>query len=484
MIPKMFLSPVLLWGLTLLPAFSQTATDTLISTLTGRWYKTQTWTDSGAADFITLYADDSIKISRKNSADSIIWKTYNDGYSNTTAFAVKLDTSDAMKTWILYNNTSRYVIDYLYQGWFRLMKDSSTYPGAAYAQLDSVNSICRSNPLNGPDFSRCGPGSIGLHLYASGTINWYDVPKGGTPLSTGSTFITPELDRDAVFFAEANYEGCVKPYRRGIMANIIDCAEEADYLGNKLAGRWYKTRHDNPCVHTPIIPVGGDSIRVTHVPSSDSICWRTYHFCRLLEEKKFQIVYELSSTQQTREWMLIENGERNPFTLLNPDLVVIANDFFDSDVYWYNKIDTFTQKELPRVISVQDGVRCGEGEVTLTAAADSGIMNWYADLTSDTVLYTDTVFTTPVLSSTTTYYVDAFYDDCYSPKLPVTAVIKKSPRIISVEDGARCGEGEVTLTAAADTGLINWYADLTGDTVLYTDTVFITPVLSNTTTYL
>jgi len=47
------------------------------------------------------------------------------------------------------------------------------------------------------------------------TINWYDVPTGGTPIGTGSTFPTPVLSSNTSYYAEAvnTVSGCVSATR-------------------------------------------------------------------------------------------------------------------------------------------------------------------------------------------------------------------------------------------------------------------------------
>ncbi|MFA6150709.1 MAG: T9SS type A sorting domain-containing protein [Chitinophagaceae bacterium] len=52
--------------------------------------------------------------------------------------------------------------------------------------------------------SRCGPGSVTLSATGSdGTINWFDVPAGGAPLASGTSFVTPTLTSTTTFYAEA-----------------------------------------------------------------------------------------------------------------------------------------------------------------------------------------------------------------------------------------------------------------------------------------
>jgi hypothetical protein len=70
---------------------------------------------------------------------------------------------------------------------------------------------------------------------------------------------------------------------------------------------------------------------------------------------------------------------------------------------------TFTLEVFnPQVTGTTPGTRCGIGSVTLGAAGTPGsTLNWYAAASGGLVLGTGTSFATPVINSTTTYYVGA-----------------------------------------------------------------------------
>ena len=62
----------------------------------------------------------------------------------------------------------------------------------------------------------------------------------------------------------------------------------------------------------------------------------------------------------------------------------------------------------PQVVTTVPASRCGTGTVTLGATGSVGsTLNWYDSATGGTSLGTGVSFTTPVISSTTSYYVDA-----------------------------------------------------------------------------
>jgi hypothetical protein len=91
---------------------------------------------------------------------------------------------------------------------------------------------------------------------------------------------------------------------------------------------------------------------------------------------------------------------------------------------------TVTLNAIPSITSTTPAGTCGTGTVNLAAASSAGNINWYAALTGGTSLYTGTSFTTPTLSSSTTYYVDATAGGCTTgTRSPILASVYTAPTI-------------------------------------------------------
>jgi gliding motility-associated-like protein len=145
------------------------------------------------------------------------------------------------------------------------------------------------------------------------------------------------------------------------------------------------------------------------------------------------------------------------------------------------EIATSTSITIPKITGTTSASICGSGTVTLQATASNGTVNWYDAAINGNLLTTGNSYTTPSLSTTTTYYVEA---GCPTSRTPVVATVNTIPTITSTNTPVpRCGPGSVTLQATADIGNINWYSTVTGGTIEATGTSFTIPNVTQNTTY-
>ena len=147
---------------------------------------------------------------------------------------------------------------------------------------------------------------------------------------------------------------------------------------------------------------------------------------------------------------------------------------------------TITEDKVPPLEPVgKDTSICESGILTLKVTTTAGTtVTWYA---SDQITPREfgLTYTTPSISSSTTYYVEAknTATGCVSTKKPINIIVNTPPSKPIASDSSRCGPGSLTLKATTDVGnTINWYASdqtklpSTGET-------YTTPPLTNTTTY-
>ncbi|MEZ4810462.1 MAG: gliding motility-associated C-terminal domain-containing protein [Allomuricauda sp.] len=109
----------------------------------------------------------------------------------------------------------------------------------------------------------------------------------------------------------------------------------------------------------------------------------------------------------------------------------------------------------PTVDSTTGSERCGPGTVTLMAtSSDGSILNWYAAATGGIILGSGTSFTTPSISTTTSYFVEAEEDGCSTARVEVIATVNDTPSAGTPTNTVACnvvGNGGPTTVDLDDT---------------------------------
>jgi gliding motility-associated-like protein len=126
---------------------------------------------------------------------------------------------------------------------------------------------------------------------------------------------------------------------------------------------------------------------------------------------------------------------------------------------------------------------CDSGSFTLNATATTGAtINWYDSAVGGNLLATGNSYTTPILNTTTTFYVDA---GCESNRKSIIATVNATPTtpVATSTTVYNCGPGSVTIAANANIGVINWFTNSIGGTSVYMGNSFPTPSISANTTY-
>jgi uncharacterized protein (TIGR02145 family) len=124
----------------------------------------------------------------------------------------------------------------------------------------------------------------------------------------------------------------------------------------------------------------------------------------------------------------------------------------------------------------------------LSAASGGAEIDWYDAATGGTALLSgNNTYTTPSISTSTTYYAQARIaaTGCVSAaRTPVVATVNPVPANPTVTAGSRCGAGTVTLSAASGGAEIDWYDAATGGTPLLSgNNTYTTSSLTASTTY-
>ncbi len=281
------------------------------------------------------------------------------------------------------------------------------------------------------DGNRCGPGTVALTASGNPSLRWYNAFSGGGLLYTGGTYTTNILNSDTSFYVEA---GTTCPSQR-VEVHVI--------------------------VNTSPVPSAYDSSRcgsgaITLTANSPSpISWYSSQSGGTLLGTGPSFTRTLSAT----DTFYVEANGGCPSVRVVAIAIIIP---------------------IPPNPVAPDVTICSTGEVTLTATATQQVY-WYDAASGGNLLYTGSVFTTPFLSATQTFYAVTGYN-CLSGMVPVQAIISSYPPAPTSANVNRCGTGTVTLNATS-TEQINWYNSASGGTVLGTGSTFVTPVISVTTNY-
>ena len=288
----------------------------------------------------------------------------------------------------------------------------------------------------------CNSGSVVLHATANaGTVYWYSASGGGSPLDTGTIFTTPVIFAPTTYYVEAHENVCVSASRTPVVASI--------YSNPNITG----TTAASGCT--------GDKVTLGASASAGVINWYT------------------SATGGTS----IATG--TSFT--TPALTTTTTYYVDATANGctsnFRTPAKATINPIPTITGVTPASSCGNASLTLLATASNGIISWYDVATGGTAIITGGTYTTPVLSTTTTYYVETKDNGCISTRTPVKATIRAIPTINSSNSVATCRPSSLNLSATTNNGIVRWYSVPFGGVVLATGNSFTTPVITTSTTY-
>ncbi|WP_116796132.1 T9SS type B sorting domain-containing protein [Flavobacterium sp. 103] len=147
------------------------------------------------------------------------------------------------------------------------------------------------------------------------------------------------------------------------------------------------------------------------------------------------------------------------------------------------QLSASTTLSIASITSTKPDSRCDAGTVTLQATATTGTINWYDAVTGGNYMGTGANFITPILNTTTNYYVETTTASCASSRTAVEAKVSITPTITDTNSPVtNCGPGLFTLTATPSIGTINWYSQIAG-TVVGSGSPYITPHIATSTTY-
>lgn len=361
---------------------------------------------------------------------------------------------------------------------------------------------------------------------AGATYNWYTTPTGGSPIATGTSFTTPVLYTNATYYAAVtSAQGCENSSRTlatvtVTINNNVSCSfattqQSPVYSGGLSICALCSVNNPNNAIDTdtttasslttPVSLAGylgqlltyphaylpGDSIRLllglpgglADVQALGAIRVETYNNGVANGDAVFVNNPLLTLNLLGGERFNATVAATKPFNAVLVSLGGVGTLITTLNIYGASVI-------VPRpVVNPASASICSGSTASFTVTAPTGGADiaWYTVPVGGTAAGTGTTFTTPALSTTTTYYVEAGRYGCANPvRTPVTVQVNTQPAapVPATSNDSVCAGQTATLAVTPVTGVtFSWYASNTASTPLATGTNFTTPALTTSTTY-
>ncbi|WP_343689771.1 gliding motility-associated C-terminal domain-containing protein [Chitinophaga sp.] len=299
-------------------------------------------------------------------------------------------------------------------------------------------------------------------LLATGPSNvsfrWYTTAVGGTSIFTGTSYQTPALNTTTTYYVEAVKTSltCPNPVRVPVTA-VVDPVPDA------------------PVLDTTSITICSSSKATFNVKPATGVTYRWYTALSggtaIFTGNSFTTPALNTTTVYYVEASNASGCSNTTRTMVTANVI--------------------TQ---PAVVTVTPGTAevCAGSSVQLVASSPTNgvVFRWYTTPTGGTAIFEGAIYNTPVLNTTTTYYVEAAAGICASATRTAVTVkvnaIPAAPTVNVSPAGGQVVSGQtatLTVSPAATGVTYNWYTDAAGSTPVFTGNVFTTPALTSDITY-
>ncbi|WP_298221120.1 T9SS type A sorting domain-containing protein [Flavobacterium sp.] len=382
---------------------------------------------------------------------------------------------------------------------------------AVIATVNTTPTVTATTPA-----SRCDVGTLILGATASaGTLNWYSVPTGGTVLGTGTSFTTPSIASTTTYYVEAATATCTSP-----RTAVIATATPTPTITSSTAG----SRCDAGTVTLSATSTsgsntvwynaatGGTALATTNTFVTPSISTTTTYYVEAVNgsciSTRTTVVATVNTTPTitattpasrcgnglvtlsatasagTLNWYTapVSGSFVGTGTNISPSILVGTTTFYveatTGNCTSARTAVTAVANAIPTITAVTFDSRCDAGTLALGATASAGNISWYDVPSGGTALGTGASFTTPSISTTTTYYVETVDATCSSTRTPVTASINPTAAPTGFSNQTFCSGETVGLLGVNGSNVI-WYDAPTAGNVVPDNT----PLAAGTTYY-
>ncbi len=351
-----------------------------------------------------------------------------------------------------------------------------------------------------------------------GTYQWYDAATGGNFLASGATYTTPPIVTNTTFYVQTTLNGCtssrsavnvILPSRPATSDATVCSGSVASlvaYGGTGATYAWYASSAGGTVLATtPIFttpPVITTTIFYVVVTSAGGCVGAPIPVTAFVTPPPQAPtvppiticsgnVASLHATAPAGiiDWYTVPVGGTSLISspdYTTPPLSTTTTYYVQTTLNTCQSARTpvtVTVNPIPGPPTVPAATTCAGSSATLTPTGPGGTYSWFSAASGGILLATGPSFTTPVLTSSTTYYVEATNGGCSGTRTAVPVTVTQPPSSPSASGAAICSGTTATLTATSPGGIYQWYDAAAGGTLLATNASYTTPVLNVNTTY-
>lgn len=351
---------------------------------------------------------------------------------------------------------------------------------------------------------------------STGIYNWYTTASGGTPFATGESIQTPPIQDQTFYWVETTVGACTSSRTLVIVGLTSNPSTQGSVICAGTTGTvsatggdtyiWYDAPNGNqvgtgatytslPLTVTTTFYVVATSNGCSSAPTPATILVTPYPQAPTANNVSVctgSTANLHASGAGVLDWFDVPSGGTSLIT--SPDYTTPA--LTETRKYWVQATNngcaslrtevTVVVNPIPGVPVPQPATICAGSNAVLTATppAGGGTFNWFADAAGAQLLTVGDTYTTPALTSTTTYYLQTNNGGCVSSIVPLQVTVNPVPAAPATSQPAPiCPNTTAVLTVTSPAGSYDWFSTPTGGTSLGNGVNFTTPQLAANTTF-
>ncbi len=388
------------------------------------------------------------------------------------------------------------------------------------AVLLTVSAAPAAPTANG--ISVCPNASATLSASGSGAgFNWYNSAVASSPLATGPIFVTPALSANTSYWVAAtNALGCAGARTQvdvailnvptPTAAPVAICPNTSASLTATAASatgyRWYAnsdrtgflfagTNFNTPLLaatttyYVSALYANGCESLLTPVTVTVNAAPTPPLANGLSSCDNINTILTAVGSGGTLSWFAVPTAGTILGTGTSYNAGILAANSYTFYVEESNGICNSNRTAVlvdvynsPAAITTTNTTVCANNSAVLTATG-AGV-RWYADAALTNQIGSGNSFTTPILTTTTSYFAAVVNGNgCISPAATATATVNPTPATPTATGAAICAGNTATVTAVGAGGTLNWFSDATATSQIGTGASFTSPILTNNATY-